>query len=240
MAAADLSLLDFMIERRFRLPDPLWGRIRRLLPRHRPGPLGGRPRADDRRCMEAILYTLITGNQGHALPRCYGPATTAHDRVQEWTGAKVFERLWERALIHYGREIGLRWTRQSMDGATTKAPFGGECTGPTLLIVRSVGSSAASRRTGRGSPSVSGWPRRIGTTSSWSTRPSTVDPSFRRSRPPSTCVSTRGTTTPRLGRCSMPTCSWPTSAPEARRRRRWSGIASAGPVGRSSSALTRG
>jgi putative transposase len=130
MAAADLSLVDSLIERRFRLPDPLWERIRPLLPRHRPSPLGGRPRADDRRCMEAILYVLLTGVQWRALPRCYGPATTAHDRFQEWTRARIFERLWRRALLHYDRKVGLRWTWQSMDGAMTKAPLGGECTGP--------------------------------------------------------------------------------------------------------------
>ena len=146
MAAADLSVLDSLIERRFRLPDPLWEQIQLLLPTHSPSPLGGRPRADDRRCMEAILYVLITGIQWRGLPRCYGPATTAHDRFQEWARAGIFECLWEQALLHYDREVGLRWTWQSMDGAMTKAPLGGECTGPTLLIVPTVGSSAASRR----------------------------------------------------------------------------------------------
>ena len=130
MAAADLSVLDSLIERRFRLPDPLWEQIQLLLPTHSPSPLGGRPRADDRRCMEAILYVLITGIQWRGLPRCYGPATTAHDRFQEWARAGIFECLWEQALLHYDREVGLRWTWQSMDGAMTKAPLGGECTGP--------------------------------------------------------------------------------------------------------------
>jgi len=63
MAAGDLPALDELIEPRFRLPDPLWNRILPLLPVHTPNPLGGRPRADDRRCMEAILYVLITGIQ---------------------------------------------------------------------------------------------------------------------------------------------------------------------------------
>jgi putative transposase len=80
--------------------------------------------------MEAILFVLLTGIPWRALPRCFGAATTAHDRFQEWTKAGVFEELWRRALIEYDDTVGLRWTWQSMDGAMTKAPLGGEATGP--------------------------------------------------------------------------------------------------------------
>jgi putative transposase len=80
--------------------------------------------------MEAILFVLLTGIPWRALPRCYGAATTAHDRFQEWTEAGVFEELWRRALLEYDEAVGLRWTWQSMDGAMTKAPLGGEATGP--------------------------------------------------------------------------------------------------------------
>jgi len=130
MADTGLELLDALIEPRFRLPDALWERIQPLLPRHRPSPLGGRPRADDRRCLEAILFVLLTGIQWRALPRCYLPATTAHDRFQEWTEAGVFERLWRYALLHYDEKVGLLWTWQATDGTMTKAPLGGEETGP--------------------------------------------------------------------------------------------------------------
>jgi putative transposase len=130
MVDVGLELLDALIEPRFRLPDSLWERIRPLLPRHIPSPLGGRPRADDRRCLEAILFVLLTGIQWRALPRCYGPGTTAHGRFQEWTEAGVFERLWRHALLLYDAEVGLLWTWQAMDGAMTKAPLGGEQTGP--------------------------------------------------------------------------------------------------------------
>ncbi len=80
--------------------------------------------------MEAILLVLLTGIPWRALPRCYGAATTAHDRFQEWTEAGAFEELWRRALLEYDEVVGLRWTWQSMDGAMTKAPLGREATGP--------------------------------------------------------------------------------------------------------------
>jgi putative transposase len=80
--------------------------------------------------MEAVLFVLLTGIPWRALPRCFGAATTAHDRFQEWCAAGVFEELWRHALLEYDGTVGLRWTWQSMDGAMTKAPLGGEATGP--------------------------------------------------------------------------------------------------------------
>lgn len=130
MAAVLLSRMEDLLEPRFRLPEALWERLRPLLPVHKPSSKGGRPRTPDRRCAEAILYILTTGIQWRALPRCFIPGTTAHDRFQEWTRAGVFGRLWKQALLYYDRVVGLRWTWQAMDGAMTKAPLGGEATGP--------------------------------------------------------------------------------------------------------------
>jgi transposase len=46
-----------------------WARIAPHLPRHMPNPRGGRPRLEDRRCFEGILWILWTGAQWKALPR---------------------------------------------------------------------------------------------------------------------------------------------------------------------------
>ena len=102
--------------------------------------------------MEAILFVLLTGIQWRALPRCYGPATTAHDRFQEWTGAGVFERLWKRALLHYDTRVGLQWTWQAMDGAMTKAPLGGEETGPNPTDRAKMGVKRSLQTEGAGIP----------------------------------------------------------------------------------------
>jgi putative transposase len=73
---------------------------------------------------------LLTGIPCRALPRCYGAATPAHDRFQAWAEAGVSETLWRSALLEYDATVGLRWTWQTMDGARTEAPLGGEATGP--------------------------------------------------------------------------------------------------------------
>ena len=110
----------------WRIPDSLWQCIVSLLPVEGPKPKGGRPRASARQCMDGIFYELRTGCQWKALPRCFGAASTVHDRFQEWRDAGVFERLWQEGLVEYDTQHGLDWEWQSMDGAMTKAPLGGK------------------------------------------------------------------------------------------------------------------
>ena len=112
--------------------DELWAKIRPLLPvhvnTHRFG--GGRPRADDRQCLDGILFVLRTGCQWNALnATSICPSSTAHDRFQEWVEAGVFHRLWAAGLLEYDKLKGIDWSWQSMDGAMTKAPLGGEKSG---------------------------------------------------------------------------------------------------------------
>ena len=117
----------------YQVSDELWTKIQPLLPEHvnthRFG--GGRPRADDRRCLNGILFVLRTGCQWNALNATgICPSSTAHDRFQEWVEASVFGRLWEAGLLEYDQLKGIDWSWQSMDGVMTKAPLGGEKSGP--------------------------------------------------------------------------------------------------------------
>ena len=118
-----------MSTNRYLVSDELWEKIVPLLPTHvnthRFG--GGRPRSDDRTCMDAIFFVLRTGCQWNALNATgICPSSTAHDRFQEWVEAGVFEKLWAAGLQEYDELKGIDWSWQSMDGAMTKAPLGGE------------------------------------------------------------------------------------------------------------------
>lgn len=113
----------------FRVSDDLWAVLELLLPvhenRHRFG--GGRPRVPDRQCADGIFYVLRTGCQWKALDTtslCSG--STAHTRYQEWVKAGVFFKLWQTGVEKYDELKGIDWQWQSMDGAMTKAPLGGE------------------------------------------------------------------------------------------------------------------
>ncbi len=113
----------------YQISDELWAQIQPLLPEHvnthRFG--GGRPRADDRKCMNAIFFVLRTGCQWNALDATgICPSSTAHDRFQEWVKAGLFQRLWKAGLLEYDKKKGLGWDWQALDGVMTKAPLGGE------------------------------------------------------------------------------------------------------------------
>lgn len=113
----------------YRVSDELWSKIQPLLPkhvnRHRFG--GGRPRVDDLVCLNAIFFVLRTGCQWNALNATgICPSSTAHDRFQEWVGAGVFQKFWAAGLREYDELKGIDWSWQSIDGAMTKAPLGGE------------------------------------------------------------------------------------------------------------------
>ncbi len=117
----------------FRISDELWAVLQPLLPvplnTHRFG--GGRPRVPDRRCADAIFSVLRTGCQWQALDQTELCAhSTAHDRFQEWVQAGVFLKLWQAGLEQFEETCGINWDWLSMDGAMTKAPLGGEKTGP--------------------------------------------------------------------------------------------------------------
>jgi transposase len=110
----------------WRVPTELWERVEPLLPRYSPSQQGGRPRLDLRRVLDGILYVLRTGCQWKAAPREFGSASALHSYFQEWTEKRVFFQLWKEALREYDALEGIDWGWQSLDGAMTKAPLGGE------------------------------------------------------------------------------------------------------------------
>lgn len=117
----------------YRISDALWAVLQPLLPvhlnTHRFG--GGRPRIPDRLCADAVFYVLRTGCQWQALDQTELCAhSTAHDRYQQWVNAGVFLRLWQAGVAQFDELKGLDWVWLSMDGAITKAPLGGDDTGP--------------------------------------------------------------------------------------------------------------
>lgn len=113
----------------YRLHDSIWERMQKLLPKYKSSHRGGRPRVDLRGIADAIFYRLRTGCQWKAIPPSLAAGSTAHQYFQEWVANGVFEKLWRLALDDYDDAVGLDWRWQSVDGAMTKAPLGGDSTG---------------------------------------------------------------------------------------------------------------
>lgn len=108
------------------IPDALWERIEPLLPIYKRSCKGGRPRLELRNVVTGILYVLRTGCQWKAMPREFGSGSAIHQYFQEWVQRGVFQKLWQVALAEYDDLKGIDWRWQSLDGAMTKAPLGGE------------------------------------------------------------------------------------------------------------------
>src|SRR5258707_1434182 len=113
---------------RIHLTDRQWAFIRPHLP---PPARTGRPRADDRRTIEGILYVLITGCRWQDLAREYGASTTVWRRLKRWGEAGVWERVWRAALATLDLNGKLDWTMAFLDGSFAPAKKGGDKVGLT-------------------------------------------------------------------------------------------------------------
>ena len=108
------------------IPEALWERIEWVIPIYKHSDKGGRPRLPMRNVVGGILYVLSTGCQWKAMPRQFGSGSAIHAYFQEWVQSGSFEELWELALEEYDQLKGIDWKWQSLDGAMTKSPLGGE------------------------------------------------------------------------------------------------------------------
>jgi len=105
-----------------------WAFIRPLLP---PPARTGRPRVDDRRTVDGILYVLITGCRWQDLPREYGAPTTVWRRLKRWGDEGVWEYIWRVALATLDRRGVLDWSMAFLDGSFAPAKKGGDQVGLT-------------------------------------------------------------------------------------------------------------
>lgn len=117
---------DSLASRFHQIPAGLWERIDLLIPVYQPSPKGGRPRLPMQKVVGGILYVLATGCQWKAMPTQFGSGSAIHAYFQEWVELGVFQELWELVLSEYDHLKGIDWKWQSMDGAMTKSPLGGE------------------------------------------------------------------------------------------------------------------
>jgi len=130
------------------IPDALWERVERWIPKHGKSAKGGRPRVADRRAMSGILYRLRTGCQWDAIPSEFGSRSTCYRRFVEWTQEGVFRMMHLEMLVYNDKERGIEWAWASLDSASVKAPKGGSSRVPIRPTVESWERNATSSRTG--------------------------------------------------------------------------------------------
>src|SRR5215212_5882659 len=147
----EVPVADQLSSKFHQIPDALWERIDLLIPIYTSSRKGGRPRLPMRNVVGGILYVLATGCQWKAMPKQFGSGSAIHDYFQRWVQCGVFQELWEFALAEYDELKGIDWKWQSLDGAMTKSPLGGE---------KNREKSDRSGEVGRQALDADRWPRR--------------------------------------------------------------------------------
>jgi transposase len=107
--------------------DELWRQFEPLIPSHLKSPKGGRPRKNDRTCLEGIVYILRGGVAWHLFPRAeFGVSkSTCFDRFTEWSKAGVFARTHKALLNELGLAGKIDLSAAVIDSASVRAVFGG-------------------------------------------------------------------------------------------------------------------
>jgi putative transposase len=111
------------------LSTPQWNKIRRLLPKAKPG---GRPRSVDlREVFNAILYRLSNGCKWQDLPHDFPPHQTVYEYYNAWLEDGTWQRIHHLITKRYREEIGRKKTpsagvidSQSVKSANTARQVG--------------------------------------------------------------------------------------------------------------------
>ena len=105
------------------LTDKEWSLLEPLLPEKAKT---GRPRADDRRTMNGILYVLSTGCRWDDLPpERYGSGKTCWYRFTRWKNEGLWNVVAGMLLMDLNRRRKLNLTNTYLDGSTRQNKKGG-------------------------------------------------------------------------------------------------------------------
>jgi transposase len=110
-----------MFMRMSELTSKQWEHLEPLLPPQR---LRGRPRADDRKTLNSILYVLRTGCRWCDVPRNYGSPTTCWRRLRAWEEDGTWERIWRGLLALLDYQDKIDWNKAFLDGSFVPAKKG--------------------------------------------------------------------------------------------------------------------
>ena len=108
-----------------KLSDRQWAIIEPMLPRQ-DFTKGGRPRADDKKTVEGIIWILTTGAQWDEVPDKYGDGKTCWRRFREWKKQGVWRKIWQNLLTILDKQNKINWEISYLDGTFAPAKKGGK------------------------------------------------------------------------------------------------------------------
>lgn len=127
----------------WRADDGLWEKVQGVLAELDAPHKGHRPRIDQRKALDGVIYHLRTGCQWSALPEEFGDDSSVHRTMQRWAERGVFDRLWATLVEACDELRGVEWPWQSFDCVMNKARHGGTKSDRTRPTGRRPARSAA-------------------------------------------------------------------------------------------------
>lgn len=104
--------------RRFEVTDEQYALIEPLLP---PRNATGRPRADDRKMLNGLLWKLATGAAWRDIPERYGPWQTVYERFTAWRLDGTWDRIVSALQSQLDAEGQSDWSQFNIDGTSVRA-----------------------------------------------------------------------------------------------------------------------
>jgi len=100
------------------LSDKQWNMIKSYLPKPA---RTGRPRADDRTTINAIIFVLITGCRWIDLPIRYGSKSSAHRRFQDFQQKGIWKKILSELIKSAHNQNKINLQKISIDSSSISA-----------------------------------------------------------------------------------------------------------------------
>jgi len=150
--------------------DDMWNHIfLPLLTQLDPPSRMGRPRADQRKCLDGMIYRARTGCQWNQLPDKFGSDSTVHRTLRRWDDQGVFDQVWALLIYHCEDFNDVYWEWQAADGMLNKARFIGDGRKGGIKRSSQKRQESGVPKPRRSAPTESARIPRIG--QSWASRP---------------------------------------------------------------------
>jgi len=129
-----MQLTDFARK----VPSDVWALCEPILP-----PVvwcgNGCPPYDNRQCLQAVLYGLVTGIGWRRLPPGFPSYKTVQRRLTGWLQQASFRQAWQQLAQRYEALQGINWDEVLLDGAKKPAKKGASRPGRVPWLAANAG-----------------------------------------------------------------------------------------------------
>ena len=103
------------------VPDESWEFVHKVLMVYDPPAKTGRPRVDQRRALNGIIFRMRTGCRWNQLPAQFGDDAGVYRTFRRREAKGIFDILWALLLLRCDELQGVDWQWQAADGCLSKA-----------------------------------------------------------------------------------------------------------------------